>query len=67
MIKRRMGEDFATKLGANLEIKSAEVAKKEARGGRRRPRENREGRERGERGERKPRENKEEKKDGKAE
>jgi len=54
MIKRRFGEDFATKLSANVEIKAAEVARKDNRGGKRKPRENRG--EKGERKERKPRE-----------
>lgn len=56
MIKRRFGEDFATAISSNLEIKAAE-SKKDAKGGKRRPRENR-----GDRPDRKPREPREEKK-----
>ena len=48
MIKRRLGEDFATKISANIELKAAEVAKRGDKGGKRKPRENR-----GEKGERK--------------
>lgn len=52
MIKRRFGEDFATAISSNLEIKAHE-ARKDAKGGKRRPRENK-----GDKPERKPRENK---------
>lgn len=38
MIKRRFGDDFATKISENIEIKAAEVVKKDARGQKRRPR-----------------------------
>ena len=55
MIKRRFGDDFATAISTNLEIKAAE--KKDAKGGNRRPRENK-----GDRPDRKPREPREEKK-----
>lgn len=59
MIKRRLGENFANSISSNLEVKTVEVARKDARGGKRKqPRENR-----GERGDRKPREQKEEKKE----
>ena len=51
MIKRKLGEDYAAKLSASLEVKVAEVARKEVKGGRRKPREGR-----GEKGDRKPRE-----------
>lgn len=61
MIKRRFGDDFATAISANLEVKATEVVRKDAKGFKRRPRENK-----GERAERKPREPKEEKKDEKA-
>lgn len=50
MIKRRFGEDFATTLSSNLEVKAAEVARRGDKGGKRKPRENK-----GERKERKPR------------
>ena len=53
MIKRRFGEDFATAISSNLEIKAHEAVRKDAKGGKRRPRENR-----GDKPERKPRENK---------
>lgn len=58
MIKRRFGDDFATSISANLEIKAHEPNRKDAKGGKRggKPRENRE---------RKPREQKEEKKEEK--
>jgi len=52
MIKRRFGEEFHTKLTGSLEVKAAEVAKKQGRDNRRKPRGD------GERKERKPRENK---------
>jgi hypothetical protein len=58
MIKRRFGEDFSTKLSGNLEIKVAEIIKKDNRGGKRKPREPRK---EGEKGERKPREQKDQK------
>ena len=61
MIKRRFGEDFRTKLNDNLEIKAAEVAKKQGRDNRRKPRAD------GERKERKPRENKQKKEGEKVE
>jgi hypothetical protein len=54
MIKRRYGDDFATQLSANLEIKAIEIVRKDNKGGRRKPRENRENK-----GERKPREQRE--------
>ena len=57
MIKKRFGETFAEAIKANLEIKTPEVARKDARGGKRKPRENK--------GERKPREQKDEKKEDK--
>lgn len=45
MIKRRFGEDFATKISGNIEIKAAEVAKKrDNRGGKKNPKENRDAR-----------------------
>jgi len=50
MIKRRFGETFATTLSSNLEVKAAEVARKDNKGGKRKPRA-----EKGERKERKPR------------
>lgn len=50
MIKRRFGETFATTLSSNLEVKAAEVARKDNKGGKRKPRV-----EKGERKERKPR------------
>ena len=57
MIKKRFGEDFATKISGNIEIKAHEVVRRDARGGQRQrrggPRQDR-----GERGERKPRERK---------
>lgn len=53
MLKRRLGDDVASRLSGNLEIKAPEVTKRDARGGRRRPREGREGR--GDRADRKPR------------
>lgn len=57
MIKRRLGDDFATSISANLEIKAHE-ARRDAKGGKRggKPRDNKE---------RKPREPKEEKKEDK--
>ena len=58
MIKKRFGETFAEAIKANLEIKTPEVARKDARGGKRKPRENN-------KGERKPREQKDEKKEDK--
>jgi hypothetical protein len=57
MIKKRFGETFAEAIKANIEIKTPEVARKDARGGKRKPRENK--------GERKPREQKDEKKEDK--
>lgn len=51
MIKRRFGEEFHTKLNENLEIRAAEVARKQGRDNRRKPRGD------GEKRERKPREN----------
>ena len=60
MIKRRFGEDFRTKLNDNLEVKAAEVAKKQGRDNRRKPKAE------GERKERKPRENKQKKEAEKA-
>lgn len=38
MIKRRFGDDFATKISENIEIKAAEIIRKDAKGGKRRPR-----------------------------
>ena len=35
MIKRRLGEEFATAISANLEVKAQEVARKDAKGGKR--------------------------------
>jgi len=52
MIKKRLGDDFASKLSDNLQVKVTEVAKKDARGGKRKPRENRG--EKGDKPERKP-------------
>jgi hypothetical protein len=60
MIKRRFGDDFATAISANLEVKATEVVRRDAKGGKRRPRENK-----GERADRKPREQREEKKEEK--
>jgi len=57
MIKRRFGEDFATAISSNLEVKAPESNKRDAKGGKRRPRENK-----GDRPDRKPREPREEKK-----
>lgn len=51
MIRRRLGEDVAAQLSASLEVKAPEVARRDAKGGRKKPRG-----ERPERGERKPRE-----------
>jgi hypothetical protein len=59
MIKRRLGEDFAKAISSNLEVKATEVARKDARGTKKR----RDNREKGDRAERKPREQKEEKKE----
>ena len=59
MIKRRFGEDFATKLSGNIEIKAAEV-RKDAKG-KRRPRTD--GKDN--RGEKKPREQREKKEEEK--
>jgi len=53
MIKKRFGEDFATKISGNIEIKATEVVRRDARGGRGQRRGPR-----GEKGERKPRERK---------
>jgi len=61
MIKKRFGEDFATKIKDNLEIKANEVVKRDVRGGK--PRRNNNNR--GDR-ERKPREPRPEKKEEKA-
>lgn len=60
MIKRRFGETFHTAISANLEVKNAEITRKDGKGGKRKPRENR-----GDKPERKPRENREEKKEEK--
>jgi hypothetical protein len=60
MIKRRLGDDFATAISSNLEVKAPEIVRKDAKGGKRRPRENK-----GDRPDRKPREQKEEKKEEK--
>lgn len=54
MIKKRLGEDFATRISSNIEIKAHEVVRRGERGGRGQRRGPRG--ERGERGERKPRE-----------
>lgn len=51
MIRRRLGEDVAAQLSASLEVKAPEVVRRDAKGGRKKPRG-----ERPERGERKPRE-----------
>ncbi|MCB0370227.1 MAG: hypothetical protein KDD45_12595 [Bdellovibrionales bacterium] len=48
MIKKRLGEDFHAKITDNIDVVAREVAKKNTRDTRRRPR-----------GERKPRENRE--------
>lgn len=57
MIKRRFGDDFHTQLSDKLEVKVAEVVRKNVRdGGRRKPRGDNK-----ERGERKPRENRDRK------
>ena len=53
MIKRRFGETFATTLSSSLEVKAAEVARRDNKGGKRKPREPRG--EKFERKERKPR------------
>ena len=37
MIKRRFGEEFHTKINQNIEIKAAEVTKKNARDNKRKP------------------------------
>ncbi len=58
MLKKRFGEDFATKIAGNLEIKAAEV-KKNNRDGKRKPRTD--GKQ-GPRPDRKPREEKKEEK-----
>jgi hypothetical protein len=58
MIKRRFGDDFATAISSNIEVKALEIVRKDAKGGKRKPRENK-----GERAERKPREQKDEKKE----
>lgn len=51
MIKKRFGDDFVTSITANLEVKTQEAAKRDAKGKGRKPR--------GDfKGERKPRENK---------
>jgi hypothetical protein len=50
MIKKRFGDDFATSINANLEVKTQEAVKRDAKGKGRKPREFK--------GERKPRENK---------
>jgi len=51
MLKKRLGEDFAAKIADKIEIKAAEVARRDAKGGKRKPR--------GDfKGERKPREQK---------
>ena len=60
MIKRRFGEDFATKISGNIEIKAAEVARRDAKG-KRRPRTD--GKDN--RGDRKPREQREKKEEEK--
>ena len=41
MIKRRFGEDFVSKLSGSIEIKAAEVARRDGKGGKKKPRENR--------------------------
>jgi hypothetical protein len=38
MIKRRFGEEFVAKINENLDIKAAEVVRKDVKGGKRRPR-----------------------------
>jgi hypothetical protein len=38
MIKRRYGEEFHTKISENLEIKAIELKQRNARDGKRRPR-----------------------------
>jgi hypothetical protein len=60
MIKKRLGDDFATAISSNIEVKAPEVARKDAKGYKKRPRENK-----GERPDKKPREQKEEKKEDK--
>jgi hypothetical protein len=60
MIKRRFGDEFATAISSNLEVKATEAIRRDAKGGKRRPRENR-----GDKPERKPREQREEKKEEK--
>ena len=40
MIKRRFGDNFATALSSNLEVKAAEVARRDNKGGKRKPRDN---------------------------
>jgi hypothetical protein len=60
MIKRRFGEDFATKISANIEIKAAEVARRDNKG-KRRPRAD--GKDN--RADRKPREQREKKEEDK--
>jgi hypothetical protein len=54
MIKRRFGEEFHTAISSNLEVKAPEAVRRDAKGGKRRPRENR-----GDKPERKPREQRE--------
>jgi hypothetical protein len=59
MIKKRFGEDFLAKISGNVEVKVAEVIRKDPRTGKpRRPRGERGDRQdnRGDRGDRKPRE-----------
>ena len=53
MIKRRLGEDFASAISGNLEVKATEVVRKNAKGGERKRRENK-----GDRADRKPKEQK---------
>ena len=60
MIKKRFGDDFVNSITANLEVKTQEAVKRDAKGKGRKPR--------GEyKGDRKPRENKGEKKEEKVE
>ena len=55
MIKKRFGDDFATSISANIEIRAADVTRKDNKGGKRKPKGDQK-----ERKERKPREEKKE-------
>ena len=51
MIKKRFGDDFANSISANIEIRAADAARKDNKGGKRKPRTDQKDRK-----ERKPRE-----------